>query len=379
MMYDGVAANGSWSALYFVLLLVIGNFLVLNLFVAILLTNFSAQEVSTELKSTKELLDSIAFFRTYLSKERGQREKTLEQLAEEKFWAELPDKVIRPRVMKRWERLGAAAQRRTQEDDARAQAELDARLAQEEEDRRARLELERRIVEDRARAQNSGSLMCFGGYDLSSLGKAQPGGAPKPLHHYHNKSLKLFSPTHPLRRFCYAVVDDKRLTCSSCSASPSSSITMIFESPKAMEKESFANALDAVDLTFTVLFAMEMVMKLVAFGLWFEESRNLHEGRVELPGAFIVVMGIVGKILGDKTSVGSALRTHARVAPAARHQSNPGAEGCRQRAFRSLRVWATFSSSLFSSGSSSTSSVCSSSWVLSLGVATRASTPRWTA
>ena len=68
------------------------------------------------------MLESISFVRTDLSKERGQREKTPEQLAEEKFWAELPDKVIRPRVMKRWERLGAAAQRRTQEDDARAQA-----------------------------------------------------------------------------------------------------------------------------------------------------------------------------------------------------------------------------------------------------------------
>ena len=317
VMYDGVAANGSWSALYFVLLLVIGNFLVLNLFVAILLTNFSAQEVSTELKSTKELLDSIAFFRTYLSKERGQREKTLEQLAEEKFWAELPDKVIRPRVMKRWERLGAAAQRRTQEDDARAQAELDARLAQEEEDRRARLELERRIVEDRARAQNSGSLMCFGGYDLSSLGKAQPGGAPKPLHHYHNKSLKLFSPTHPLRRFCYAVVDDKRFDLFIMLCIAVSSITMIFESPKAMEKESFANALDAVDLTFTVLFAMEMVMKLVAFGLWFEESKGTYmRDAWNCLDGFIVVMGIVGKILaGQNLSWVRALRTMRVLRP----------------------------------------------------------------
>ena len=317
VMYDGVAANGSWSALYFVLLLVIGNFLVLNLFVAILLTNFGAQEVSTELQSTKKLLESISFFRTYLSKERGQREKTPEQLAEQKFWAELPDKVIRPRVMKRWERLGAAAQRRTQEEDARAQAELDAKLAQEEEDRMARLERERRIAEGRGGKRNSGALMCFGGYDLSSLGKAQPGGAPKPLHRYRSNSLKLFSPTNPLRRFCYAVVDDKRFDLFIMLCIAVSSLTMIFESPKAMEKESFASALDAVDIIFTVLFAMEMVVKLVAYGMWLEESNGtyLRDAWNCLDG-FIVVMGIVGKILaGQNLGWVRALRTMRVLRP----------------------------------------------------------------
>ena len=90
-----------------------------------------------------------------------------------------------------------------------------------------------------------------------------------------------------------------------------SSITMIFESPKAMEKESFANALDAVDLTFTVLFAMEMVMKLVAFGLWFEESKGTYmRDAWNCLGGFIVVMGIVGKILaGQNLSWVRALRT----------------------------------------------------------------------
>ena len=44
-MYDSMESTSSWSALYFVVLLVFGNFLVLSLFVAILLTNFGAQEI----------------------------------------------------------------------------------------------------------------------------------------------------------------------------------------------------------------------------------------------------------------------------------------------------------------------------------------------
>ena len=43
VMYDGMAATSEWSALYFLLLQIVGNFLVLNLFVAILLTNFGEQ------------------------------------------------------------------------------------------------------------------------------------------------------------------------------------------------------------------------------------------------------------------------------------------------------------------------------------------------
>ena len=40
-----------------------------------------------------------------MSKEKKKQEKTLEQIKEEKFWAELPDKVIRPRAMSNWECL----------------------------------------------------------------------------------------------------------------------------------------------------------------------------------------------------------------------------------------------------------------------------------
>lgn len=41
VMYDGVRATSMWSTLYFVALIVIGDFMILNLFVAILLSNFS--------------------------------------------------------------------------------------------------------------------------------------------------------------------------------------------------------------------------------------------------------------------------------------------------------------------------------------------------
>jgi hypothetical protein len=112
-------------------------------------------------------------------------------------------------------------------------------------------------------------------------------------------------------------VDDKRFDLFIMLCIAVSSFTMIFESPKAMEKESFASALDAVDIIFTVLFAMEMVVKLVAYGMWLEESNGtyLRDAWNCLDG-FIVVMGIVGKILaGQNLGWVRALRTMRVLRP----------------------------------------------------------------
>lgn len=72
VMYDGMAATSNASAFYFVCLLVIGNFLVLNLFIAILLTNFGQQEITTEYEGTRKVLESISFFK-FLSKEKKEK------------------------------------------------------------------------------------------------------------------------------------------------------------------------------------------------------------------------------------------------------------------------------------------------------------------
>ena len=47
---------------------------------------------------------------------------------------------------------------------------------------------------------------------------------------------------------------------------------MAFESPKAMENSKTKEALEGVDIFFTIVFALEMVMKLIAFGLYMEDK-----------------------------------------------------------------------------------------------------------
>lgn len=44
-MYDGMRATSKWAALYFVLLMTIGNYILFNLLVAILVEGFANQPV----------------------------------------------------------------------------------------------------------------------------------------------------------------------------------------------------------------------------------------------------------------------------------------------------------------------------------------------
>ena len=48
VLYDGMRTKGDAACLYFILLVVIGNYIVLNLFLAILLDNFADMDSSGE-------------------------------------------------------------------------------------------------------------------------------------------------------------------------------------------------------------------------------------------------------------------------------------------------------------------------------------------
>ena len=54
MMYDGIRATSSVSAFYFVSLILIGQYIILNLFIAILLANFEAQHEEDEVDEGAE-------------------------------------------------------------------------------------------------------------------------------------------------------------------------------------------------------------------------------------------------------------------------------------------------------------------------------------
>ena len=318
VMYDATLASGSWSALYFVALLVIGNFLVLNLFIAILLTNFSAQEVADELQDAKRLLESISFFKTYVAKERGvdASREIAERRRREALLDALPEKKMRADVAKKWATFGEKVYDLVLASEEAKRREEAAILEQEEAERQARV--------DRARAARKKyeGVGFFGSVALyvSSFATPRPGAAPKPLRRYVGNAFGLgfLNPrTSAVRKTCHAIVDDKRFDAFIMVCIAASSALMAFESPKAMQDDAFAGALEAADWCFTVLFTLEMLMKLTAFGVWLEEPEGtyLRDAWNVMDGS-IVLVGILGKALsGTNISWVRALRTMRVLRP----------------------------------------------------------------
>ena len=316
VMYDGMEASGGVTALYFVALIVMGNFLVLNLFVAILLTNFGQQQVESTHAATRKLLDGLNFFK-YFSKEKGKLSKDTRALL---FWDTLPDKNYDPEVVARWESIGEKLFQKIWDDEDEKRREEEMRVAMEEADRLARIEEERKrsIVEIKSARQGrlmSAFALGEAATDVASC-KRMPGAAPKPLDKYENKSLNLFDATNPARRFCFAVVDDKQFDYLIMVFILISSLTMAFESPKALKDDRAATAFEAIDITFTIIFGMEMVAKIIAFGLYQDDDGAYLRDPWNCMDCFIVVIGIVGKCLqGQNISWVRALRTLRALRP----------------------------------------------------------------
>ena len=306
VMYDGMEVGGSWSALYFVLLLIIGQFMVLNLFVAILLTNFGEHEVSDEMQDARLLLENVKFFSTYMSKETGKADLSPAELEEKRFWANLPDKVYKPRVFSKWLKLATKAkaklgeEKRKKEEEA---AELVRREDAAREARKAAEEQKRKDLEAKGYGQvREGSLIC--GFSCFKC-TPQPGGAPKPLWKYEGKSLGLFSVQNYVRRWCYDMVDDKKFDMVIMTFIVISSLTMAFESPKVLES-SAVETLNILDWIFTIIFVIEMIMKLIAYGAvgsdfkkkgWFCDDGAYIRDPWNCMDGFIVAISIFAKAM----------------------------------------------------------------------------------
>ena len=144
-----------------------------------------------------------------------------------------------------------------------------------------------------------------------------PGAGPKPLHEFSGKkSLGVFAKTNKFRVFCHKIVDDKQFEYLIMSFILLSSFTMVFESPKAMENATTATSLEAVDVLFTVIFALEMCAKIVAYGLYWEDGDSYLKDPWNCMDGFIVVIGIVGKALsGADLEWVRALRTMRVLRP----------------------------------------------------------------
>jgi len=290
VMYDTMYTTATAAIVYFVIVLVFGDFIILNSLIAILLSNFdnrkdtlteAIEESKMERKrnlfgmmgSALSKQDSVQS-RASVSSNGSMKEATP---VAQKF-ARLADELLK---------------RERRKDAARAE---DLRL------QRVKQTMEEAVANDVT--LNPARLL---------EAKSRSGAAsPIPLEKFTGKSVFGTLPAHNrFRQFCFKVVDDRLFDYFILLIIIASSITMAFETPKAIEDRSFARRMDIADYVFTSIFALELVLKWIALGMYNKDKHSYMKNPWNALDGAIVVVCILGICLGSGTSLSwvRALRT----------------------------------------------------------------------
>ncbi|XP_018494325.1 voltage-dependent T-type calcium channel subunit alpha-1H [Galendromus occidentalis] len=288
VLFNGMEKTSPWAALYFVALMTFGNYVLFNLLVAILVEGFAAE---------------------------GERKRTMEALAN----AENQQKLIE-------------------------ETNIDTKILEEEEMQKNNIYRDRRlqcpiITRTAATPQGSPNTTCvelplmtlttesidsidrslnadleggIGGQDIhmkviGNTGKViaftQPPQLPdtplpklfglfEPRWCFRNKedyALFMFSPTNSIRVLCTKFSDSKSFDYAILVFIAANCITLAMERPNIPPGSLERHILAAANYTFTVVFAFEMLVKVIAKGLWYGPHAYLKSGWNKMDGMLVSI------------------------------------------------------------------------------------------
>ncbi len=293
VMYDGIRATTSISAFYFVSLILIGQYIILNLFIAILLANFGAQHEEEEAKEEKrqetESSSSKKSFHKIMTSAKKHMSLLYQKVsqvfgvsAKNSYKPEEEDSHSKVLEDERFHQFVENAKLLDVEDlqNMTNSKELDEKQA----------ELLKKIIEIKnKRTLSSGSTASFARrYSISF--KAQD---PQQQVLY-GRSLCIFSRENKFRKFLFTIIDDVRFEYFILFLILCSSVAMACEVPRPSKgEEKFFNILD---IFFLVVFALEALMKIISFGFVFGKNHYLHDAWNVLD-FIIVLMSFLGVAL----------------------------------------------------------------------------------
>ena len=331
VMYDGVRATNSLATLYFILLLVVGNFIVVNLFVAILLSSFS--------EKVEDLPSDFAIFRQTMNQTEGLKDGLIDTYMASKVGFD---------QLTTAEEKELARQKKEEEDWERWLEARDAKLV----DKWVRLSdsLLDRLYEGLSReaqaadtpvslaSQASRQIRSVGAGELSYPAEDEEqedvapwkGNLPMRLSEYDSKALGLLDKSSFLRRICYSMVDDKRFEFVVMLCIVLSSITMtLYLGGREIHRRSLHRGL----LLHCNLHSRDGHQTL---GSWFhKEPRNVHNRRLEHHGRVhrSSESGGAGPVTDSWCffRLGPELANHQGPPSSARHFPDTGAQGGGQR------------------------------------------------
>mmetsp|Transcript_58370 Transcript_58370/g.186060 ORF Transcript_58370/g.186060 Transcript_58370/m.186060 type:complete len:1610 (+) Transcript_58370:485-5314(+) len=286
VMYDGMRSTSTVAAFYFLLLTIVGNYIILNLFLAILLDNFADggdddEEEEKEKEDAKPEGNQIA-----PSKEEG---KVDAAAADSKAGASPVDALHSSIATGMKEPLPAVAGQ------PRATGSNS-----EKRHKPASKSISAKINQMSATVEESGSW---------------------PSIALNGNALFVLPPTNPLRLLLARLVCHKMFEYFIIALICLSSLVLAIDSPGLSGKAK--DVISVVDLIFVILFAIEMVLKVLVLGFVFHKGAYLRSSW-NILDFFIVVVGFINLSGGDQLSALRALRTFRALRPIRMASRNEG-------------------------------------------------------
>mmetsp|Transcript_58372 Transcript_58372/g.186072 ORF Transcript_58372/g.186072 Transcript_58372/m.186072 type:complete len:1616 (+) Transcript_58372:485-5332(+) len=279
VMYDGMRSTSTVAAFYFLLLTIVGNYIILNLFLAILLDNFADggdddEEEEKEKEDAKPEGNQIA-----PSKEEG---KVDAAAADSKAGASPVDALHSSIATGMKEPLPAVAGQ------PRATGSNS-----EKRHKPASKSISAKINQMSATVEESGSW---------------------PSIALNGNALFVLPPTNPLRLLLARLVCHKMFEYFIIALICLSSLVLAVDSPGLDEDSTLKKVIVQVDFIFVILFALEMTLKVLVLGFAFHQNAYLRNAWNVLD-FFIVVVGFINLAGNENLTALRPLRTFRALRP----------------------------------------------------------------
>ena len=257
IMYDCRRSTGAGSIIYTCSLIIVGNYIFMNLFLAILLGNFSEEEEeSQDSELSQEVIQSEA--ESPEVKKINVKSSTVVPLDE------VTEKLKAEREMK------------------------------------AKLKKISKAVDEKKTVENLEE-------DDDDMGKVTSNNTESIFPLYPTSSLYIFPPDSLIRTWCASVVSYPKFDSTILVLIVSSSIVLAIDNPLLNPDSEMAKALLGIDYFFTIIFAAEMMLKIIALGFWMDQGTYLRNSWNVLD--FIVVVISIISTFSSSNSQLKALRS----------------------------------------------------------------------
>jgi hypothetical protein len=238
VMHDHMQINVAYSVVFFVSLFCIGNYVLMNIFLAILLENFDDEEYVEELEKQKE--DARERSMSLIESANKAMMKVLKV-------AELPPDSPRKRAVTSCDLIGLSSMER-----ADVRKKLDAKL-------------------QKTRVQEETVL---------------------------GKSLNFFTAANPIRVVLLRIVNSEKFNNFILALIIVSSVCLAIDSPSLSEDSGLKKVLVYIDVVFTTIFVGEAIMKIIARGFYFSKHAYLRNSW-DIMDFVIVLISVLNLILSS--------------------------------------------------------------------------------